>query len=335
MLSNACEHVYEQDDLGPMQFKVILQSANSEMTKFAQYLLEKEYDIIAAANNQAKQKANNPTAPILLRAQIIKKQLEQKNVIATTLENREAEIKQMKLAAKMKQEEISEMQIRKGLAEKKLSVLQNEHDSKISELEKKYQETFELLRKKEKEFEYTYDHLQSDINQLESERTSLREKLKTVNTKRGNAHSESEDHNVTSTMPSSVITSAPHIAEEMNLMKSLLIEERNKRLHIQANDMKNKLKKLEPIFVPKPRDKRIIELEKELSKMKHDWLLGLIAINPEKKALNQIKNGIELKAKTLASEILKEYLVRNPHRAAQSDFAHFPTVEITKEFNLI
>lgn len=318
-----------------MQFKVILQSANSEMTQFAQYLLEKEYDIIATANNQAKQKANNHTAPILLRAQIIKKQLEQKNVIATTLENREAEIKQMKLAAKMKQEEISEMQIRKGLAEKKLSVLQNEHDSKMSDLEKKYEETFELLRKKEKEFEYTYDHLQSDINQLESERTSLREKLKTVNTKRGNAHSESEDQTITPSMPSSVISSAPHMAEEMSLMKSMLIEERNKRLHIQANEMKIKLKKLEPIFVPKPRDKRIIELKQELSKMKHDWILGLITINPEKEILKQIKNGIELKAKNLASEILQEYLLRNPHRAAQSDFAHFPTVEITKEFNLI
>lgn len=235
----------------------------------------------------------------------------------------------------MKQDEISEMQIRKNMAEKKLSVLQNEHDSKISDLEKKYQETFELLCKKEKEFEYTYDHLQSDINQLESERTSLREKLKTVNTKRTTSPSESEDQNISSNLSSSVVNSAPHIIDEMNLMKSLLREERSKRLHIQANDMKNKLKKLEPIFVPKPRDKRIIELEKELHKMKHDWLIGLITINSEPETLKQIKTGIQLKAKTLASEILKEYLIRNPHRAAPSDFGHFPTVEITKEFNLI
>lgn len=317
-----------------MQYKSILQSANYELTQFAQYLFEKEYDIIAVANNQAKQKINNPTA-IHLRAQIIKKQLEQKNIIATTLENREAEIKQLKLAAKMKQDEISEMQIRKNMAEKKLSVLQNEHDSKINDLQKKFQETFELLCKKEKEFEYTYDHLQSDINQLESERTSLREKLKTVNTKRGNTYSESEDQSISSNNPLSVINSAPHIVDEMNLMKSLLMEERKKRLHIQSNDMKTKLKKLEPIFVPKPRDKRILQLEQELHKMKHDWLIGLITINSEQDTLKKIKNGIEIKAKTLASTILEEYFVRNPHRAAPSDFGHFPTVEITKEFNFI
>lgn len=319
-----------------MQFKAILQSANVEITQFAQYLLDKEYDIIAATN-QSKQKPNTTIAPILLRAQIIKKQLEQKNVIAATLENREAEIKQMKLAAKLKQEELSEMQIRKGLAEKKLSVLQNEHDSKISELERKYEETLELLRKKEKEFEDTMDHLQNDIESLETERSTLKDKLKTINTKRGIVHSESEDQNISTSVPVSAISSSsPHLIEEMSLMKSLLIEERNKRLQIQANEMKNKLRKLEPIFVPKPRDKRIIELEKELAKMKHDWLLGLISINPKKQeTLKHIKNGIELKAKVLASEILEEYLNRNPHRAAQSDFSHFPTVEISKEFNLI
>uniref|UniRef100_T1H119 Uncharacterized protein n=1 Tax=Megaselia scalaris TaxID=36166 RepID=T1H119_MEGSC len=303
-----------------MQFKAILQSANVEITQFAQYLLDKEYDIIAATN-QSKQKPNTTIAPILLRAQIIKKQLEQKNVIAATLENREAEIKQMKLAAKLKQEELSEMQIRKGLAEKKLSVLQNEHDSKISELERKYEETLELLRKKEKEFEDTMDHLQNDIESLETERSTLKDKLKTINTKRGIVHSESEDQNISTSVPVSAISSSsPHLIEEMN----------------QANEMKNKLRKLEPIFVPKPRDKRIIELEKELAKMKHDWLLGLISINPKKQeTLKHIKNGIELKAKVLASEILEEYLNRNPHRAAQSDFSHFPTVEISKEFNLI
>lgn len=141
LLTASCERIYEQDDRGPTQnFKTLLAQANSDLQLIAQHLLDKEYDIISAANNASnQQKSGAHSTPITQRAQLIKKQLEQKNVLAATLENREADVKQLKVAAKMKQNELSEMQIRKDLAEKKLSVLQNEYEHAVDKWKQKYE----------------------------------------------------------------------------------------------------------------------------------------------------------------------------------------------------
>lgn len=143
LLSSSFEKVYEQDDRGPNQnLKTCLSATNTEMAQLAQYLLDNEYEILSLQSSVGK-----PTAPIALRAQFIKKQLEETKTLTANLENREAEIKQLKLAAKMKQNELSEMQIRKDLAEKKLSVLQNDHEINTEKLQRKYDETLQLLKK--------------------------------------------------------------------------------------------------------------------------------------------------------------------------------------------
>lgn len=112
------------------------------MSQLAQYLLDNEYEIMSLQST-----INQSTAPIVFRAQFIKKQLEETKTLTANLENREAEIRQLKLAAKMKQSELSEMQIRKDLAEKKLSVLQNDHEINTEKLQRKYDETLQLLKK--------------------------------------------------------------------------------------------------------------------------------------------------------------------------------------------
>ena len=348
-LSQACERIYEQDDRGPSQnFKGVLSAANNDLQQVAQYLLDKEYEIMSMAN----QKQEKPTSPIILRAQTIKKQLEQKNVLAATLENREADIKQLKLAAKMKQHELSEMQIRKDLAEKKLSVLQAEYDNALK-WKKKYDDTLELLQQKEKEYEETFDHLQSDIEALESEKLTLKEKIKHTGAKRQDstylsAATPAGGHHSASTAFSTPTTGAtPLIAEELQLLKHVFNTERSERLRLQAEQIKIKLKKFEPIFVPQPKDKRITELETELTKMKHAWALSLLQTHPKtvKDTHNMValqrkhmpipeKSEISHKANHLAAEILKEYLQRNPHRAASSEFGSFPTVEVKRVLQL-
>ncbi|XP_013107248.1 dynactin subunit 1 [Stomoxys calcitrans] len=349
-LSQACEKIYEQDDRGPSQnFKGILSQANNDLQTVGQYLLDKEYEIMSMAN----QKQEKPASPIILRAQMIKKQLEQKNVLAATLENREADIKQLKLAAKMKQNELSEMQIRKDLAEKKLSVLQAEYDSAV-QWKYKFDEAQDMLRKKEKEFEETMDHLQSDIEALESEKINLREKLKLTS---GGSAKRSDSSFLSTTAPSANSTNTsfsthttgatPLIAEELQLLKHVFNSERNERLRLQAEQIKLKLKKFDPIFVPQPKDKRIIELEAELTKMKHAWALSLLQTNPKasKDTHNLVamqrkhmpipqKSEISHKANNLAAEILQEYLQRHPHRAAASEFGIFPTVEVKRVLQL-
>ncbi|XP_055856835.1 dynactin subunit 1 [Episyrphus balteatus] len=336
ILSSACERVYEQDDRGPSQnFKAVLAPANTDLAQLAQYLLDNEYEIMSRANARAAEKQ---VSPILLRAQFIKKQLEQKNVLAATLENREADIKQLKLAAKMKQSELSEMQIRKDIAEKKLSVLQHDHEVTIEKLKRQYEETYDLLKKKEKEFEDTMDHLQSDIEALESEKSTLREKLK-LNTGSTSKRSDTTTPASSTTVSTTVTAGSPILAEEVNLLKSVLIGERNERLRLQADSIKQKLKKFDPIHVPRAKDKRIIELENQLAKMKHEWALSYLRTSPSTKASSiemyrKQKIAIEKEVRVLASEVLDEYFHRNPHRAAPSDFSQFPTVEVKKVFQM-
>lgn len=141
-LSNTCERVYEQEDLGPSQnIREVLNNTNLNITQLAQYLLDHEYEIQSVKNT------DKTTPPIFGRATLVKKQLEETKTLTATLENREAEIRQLKMAAKLKQNELSEMQIRKDLAEKKLSVLQVELQASTSKLQRQYEEVTELLQK--------------------------------------------------------------------------------------------------------------------------------------------------------------------------------------------
>lgn len=149
LLAAACEKVYEQDDRGPSQnLKTVLTTSNTDMAQLAQYLIDNEYEIMSVtATAAAAAKNEKQRAPIVLRAQFIKKQLEETKALTAMVENREGEIKQLKLAAKVKQQELSEMQYRKDLAEKKLSVLQNDHETNTKTLQQKYEETAEMLRR--------------------------------------------------------------------------------------------------------------------------------------------------------------------------------------------
>lgn len=340
MISNACEKVYEQDDLGPSQnIRAVLSNTSTDMSQLAQYLLDHEYEIMSGTVPKPEEK---PVAPIILRAQAVKKQLEETKTLTATLENREAEIRQLKLAAKLKQNELSEMQIRKDLAEKKLSVLQQDHETNTARLQKQHDEICQRLKIKEKEFEETMDHLQSDIDSLESEKSSLRDKLKTYSSKKGD---------LKTTTALDISASSPYIAQELSLLKKAFKDERSERLKVQANEYKKILSNLEPLYVPQPKDERIEELEKEITQVKHDWIMSLVrgAEMPATKTAhgsvsktiidhdNQQKRNqrqIKSKAEHLACEIMHEYLNRKPHRAARGDFAMFPSTELAAAFKV-
>lgn len=59
------------------------------------------------------------------------------------------------------------------------------------------------------------------------------------------------------------------MAHELTLLKKALHDERSERMRIQAAEMEKILKNLAPVNVPKPKDNRIIELEKDLIEVKH------------------------------------------------------------------
>uniref|UniRef100_A0A2M4A7S9 Dynactin subunit 1 n=1 Tax=Anopheles triannulatus TaxID=58253 RepID=A0A2M4A7S9_9DIPT len=341
ILSGGCEKIYEQDDLGPSQnIRPVLSGASTDMGQLAQYLLDHEYEIISATN--AAKPEEKPTAPIIVRAQAVKKQLEETKTLTATLENREAEIRQLKLAAKLKQNELSEMQIRKDLAEKKLSVLQQDHESNTTRLQKQFEEVQTLLAQKEKEFEETMDHLQSDIDSLESEKSSLRDKLKSFSSRKVD---------LKTTTALDISASSPYIAQELSLLKRAFKDERSERLKVQANEYRKILEGLEPLHVPQPNDKRIQELEQEITRVKHDYIMSMVrgaelpatrtvhgnvakTIIDHENRQKQQQTQLRAKAEQLACEVMHEYLQRKPHRAAKADFAAFPANEVSAAFRM-
>ncbi|XP_049537461.1 dynactin subunit 1 isoform X1 [Anopheles darlingi] len=341
ILSGGCEKIYEQDDLGPSQnIRPVLSGTSTDMGQLAQYLLDHEYEIISATN--AAKPEEKPTAPIIVRAQAVKKQLEETKTLTATLENREAEIRQLKLAAKLKQNELSEMQIRKDLAEKKLSVLQQDHESNTTRLQKQLEEVQTLLAQKEKEFEETMDHLQSDIDSLESEKSSLRDKLKSFSSRKVD---------LKTTTALDISASSPYIAQELSLLKRAFKDERSERLKVQANEYRKILEGLEPLHVPQPNDKRIQELEQEITRVKHDYIMSMVrgaelpatrtvhgnvakTIIDHENRQKQQQTQLRAKAEQLANEVMHEYLQRKPHRAAKADFAAFPSNEVSAAFRM-
>lgn len=116
--------------------------------------------------------------PIQLRAESIKKELEQTKTLTSRLENKESDIKELKKLVKEKQEQLSEMTIRKELAEKKLGNVNKDYELTIEKLQRKLEEAHNQYKRKEKEFEETLDHLQTDIDSLENEKGEMKEKMK-------------------------------------------------------------------------------------------------------------------------------------------------------------
>ncbi|PSN47807.1 Dynactin subunit 1 [Blattella germanica] len=175
----ASDRIFEHEDRGPVEsIKTSVSFLQSEIVKIAQALQEGEYDIGINSGSEEK-----PVPPIVLRAQTVKKELEETKNLKHKLEAKEADIKELRITLKLKQEELSEMTIRKELADKKLGNVNKDYELTIEKLQRKLDDSQQLLKRKEKEFEETMDHLQADIDSLESERGELKEKLKNYNKK--------------------------------------------------------------------------------------------------------------------------------------------------------
>ncbi|XP_045782083.1 dynactin subunit 1 isoform X2 [Maniola jurtina] len=182
--SAAIDKTYQQDDHGAVKtIKHALSTVASDVNKLAVFTQDKEYDVMSLTNVASEK----PIPPIVVRAQLVKKQLEETKTLTIRLENKEADIKELRKLLKAKQEELSEMQIRRELGEKKLSATVRDSELRSQTLQRRLDDALNQLKRKEKEFEETMDHLQQDIDSLESERGALRDKLK-LYAKRGTHH---------------------------------------------------------------------------------------------------------------------------------------------------
>ncbi|KAH9633671.1 hypothetical protein HF086_009771 [Spodoptera exigua] len=175
-----------------------------------------------------------PIPPVVIRAQLVKKQLEETKSLTIKLENKEADIRELRKALKMT--------IRRELGERKL---------------------------KEKEFEETMDHLQQDIDSLETERGALREKLK-LYAKRGGTHHEETPVKVTAGIAAGEVNEA--LQHQIKVLSWTVERERAARVSACRKAERAALRALRPLEHPASpaataRRHAAAQLERDLAKL--------------------------------------------------------------------
>ncbi|XP_009083099.1 PREDICTED: dynactin subunit 1, partial [Acanthisitta chloris] len=167
------EQIYGSQGINPINpYECLRQSCSiliATMNKMATAMQEGEYD--------ADRPQNKPTPPAELRAAALRAEITDAEGLGLKLEDRETVIKELKKSLKIKGEELSEANVRLSLLEKKLDSASKDADDRVEKIQTKLDETQTLLKKKEKEFEETMDALQADIDQLESEKLELKQRL--------------------------------------------------------------------------------------------------------------------------------------------------------------
>ncbi|XP_044259661.1 dynactin subunit 1 isoform X3 [Tribolium madens] len=353
---NASDKIYEQDDLGPVQsIKNSLSFIVTQTTQIAQFLQDNEYEIATANKNEEK-----PIPPIQIRADAVKKELEQTKTLTSKLENKESDIKELRKALKEKQEQLSEMTIRKELAEKKLGNVNKDYELTIEKLQRKLEEAHNNYKKKEKEFEETLDHLQTDIDSLENEKGEMKEKLKLLSKKTqmelsmskstSGSQLSSQQSSMGPSLPA-VVKDSPLLLQEIENLRKLFHQERNERIKLENEKIKKELDSLAPLpsFKTTP-DEVLDKLFKEGALLKQEILLSLA--KPKFPQIYKVKPGngpaawkkhfaeendklmdLNRRAREFQTKVANEIIKRKMGGRVEADFAVFPTIEMVKALN--
>jgi len=234
------------------------------------------------AYSAVKQEKKPIETPLALRAKEVKGELNAVVGMKKRLENKEVDIKELKLTLRSKQEELAEMILRRDIAEKKLANIVRDHELTVDSLKRKLDEAQQTLKRKEKEFEETMDHLQKDIDSLEMEKGELKEKLKLAPKKTSMDIMKSSPTGSISDIAGTVkVVESTLLINEIRYLRNLVEQERHQRLRLQAKDYHKVLDHLGPIHVLKKpsitdeENRRINELTKKAMDLRQDMLKSL------------------------------------------------------------
>lgn len=347
---NASDRVYEQDDLGPVQsIKKSLTILSTHITNIVKYLQDNELQFTV-------EKEKTPP-PIQVRAETVKKDLEQTKTLTSKLENKDSDIKELKKLLKEKQEQLSQMTIRKELAEKKLGNVNKDYELTIEKLQRKLEEAHNHYKKKEKEFEETLDHLQTDIDSLENEKGEMKEKMKML-TKKAQLEAsitKSLSGSTLSSLQSSVgpslpavVRDSPLLLQEIESLRKLFHQERTERIKLENEKMKRQLDSLVPLPTFKnSRDEVVENLFKEGAALKQEILMSLA--KPTFPPIYKVKPGngqeawvrhfaeeqnriadLRRRAENFQTKVANEMIKRKYGGRIVADFNIFPTKEMVK-----
>uniref|UniRef100_A0A3B4AVH1 Dynactin subunit 1 n=1 Tax=Periophthalmus magnuspinnatus TaxID=409849 RepID=A0A3B4AVH1_9GOBI len=353
-LIKAVEQIYGSQGLNPSE--CLQQSCTAVITtmnKMATAMQEGEYD------------ADRPTPPVEVRAAAVRAEMTDAEGLGVKLEDRETVIKELKKSLKIKGEELSEANIRLSLLEKKLDTSTKDADERVEKIQTKLDENMALLKKKEKEFEETMDALQADIDQLEAEKTELKQRLNnqskmTIDNLRGGPVA-----GIASIVQGSAVGLSPALAGPVQVVDSPLLRQqvevqrlsikhlKNENNRLKAERMRAQLASLPPLVPPKlpvmsrepptqpgglstgiyrRTDQLLSTLLKLSAEMRVVDVTGKTSVSASAQLLEQTARLQSLSdaLDKLKGEVSEHVVSQRPGAKASSDFATFPRSSFVK-----
>lgn len=321
------------------------------MNKMATAMQEGEYD--------AEKSRTLPTPPVEERAKALRAEMTDAEGLGLKLEDRDTVIKELKRSLKIKGEELSEASVRLSLLEKKLDSASREADDRVDRIQTKLHDSQGLLRKKEKEFEETMDALQADIDQLESEKGELKQRLSSQSKRsEGGQRSGPPTGSVsTAVVPGSgpvQVKDSPLLLQHIDALRLTMRQLQTDNNLLKAAQMKAELSALPPIHVPrlpvnqpgKAGDAGIGALSRKTGHLLHDLqqlsahirvvdiTRGTGPVRRSNAATQLLEQTARLQQLGLSVERIKDEVGRvsmqRPGARAVSDFASFPTTAFSK-----
>ncbi|KAG7461595.1 hypothetical protein MATL_G00192780 [Megalops atlanticus] len=346
-------------DISPLQsLQDSCSSVIVTMNRMATAMQEGEYDA-------GKAQTTTPP-PVELRAAALRAEMTDAEGLGLKLEDREMDIRELKKGLKMKLLALGEANVRLSLLEKKLDTASKDADERVERIQTKLDESQSLLRKKAKEFEETMDALQADIDQLESEKAELKQRLSaqtklTIEGLRGPPPS-SIAAIATAAVAGSVapsvgggpgplqVVDSPLLLQQIKVQRLSIRHLKNENYRLQAEKMKAQLASLPPLHVPKlpavdsPRPGVLSSALYRKTDQLLGTLLGMSAsvrvvditgkspVSPSAQLLEQTARlrSLSNMLDKLKDEVAKNVVTRSPGARVLSDFATFPSPSYIK-----
>uniref|UniRef100_A0A8C9ZL79 Dynactin subunit 1 n=1 Tax=Sander lucioperca TaxID=283035 RepID=A0A8C9ZL79_SANLU len=307
--------------------------------------------------------------PVDLRGAALRAEITDAEGLGLKLEDRETVIKELKKSLKIKGEELSEASVRLSLLEKKLDSSSKDADERVEKIQTRLDDAQTLLKKKEKEFEETMDALQADIDQLESEKAELKQRINsqskmTVDGLRGTGPSgiasivtgvagEEQKVNMMSGVSSGSgvqVVDSPLLTQQIEAQRLCIKHLKNDNNRLKAEKMRAQLASLPPLHVTKlpSRDGGHPKVLSSALYRKTDQLLetllqmsanvkvvditGKSPVIPSAQLLEQTARLQSLSDTLgrLKDEVAEHVVHQQPGARVPSDFATFPSTSFVK-----
>ncbi|KAJ8356724.1 hypothetical protein SKAU_G00195180 [Synaphobranchus kaupii] len=356
----AAQQVYNCPDISPLEcLRRSCRTVAATMNKMAAAMLEGEHD--------AEKSMSAGPPPVELSAATLRAEIMDAEGLGLKLEDRELDIRELKKSLKIKLLTLGEANVRLSLLEKKLDTASKDADERVERIQTKLDESQNLLKKKEKELEETMDALQADIDQLESEKAELKQRVSNqtkltieglrtpppsgiVSVAMAAAGGEAAEPNMGACSGPPEVIDSPLLLQQINIQRLAIKQLKNENYRLKAEKMNAQLASLPPLHVPKlpavgaPRpavlssalyhktNEMLNALLGMSAKMKVVDITGRSPVSPKTQLLKQTAylHSLSAMLDRLKDKVAEHMVTHCPGARVSSDFAAFPSPSFIK-----